>query len=155
MAGLLKREVRRQDLPVDDLFDRVFDNWARTLAFRPLFGVPELLTREALIPVDEVREDGALVIRAEMPGIDPEKDVTITVTDGVLQIEAERRLEEKVEEKGYLRRELRYGTFVRSIALPEGVSDADISATYKDGILQVRVPIPAPTPARTIPVGKD
>lgn len=154
MAGLQRREVRRPDLPVDDLFDRVFDNWARTMAFRPLLGIPELLTKEAIIPVDEIREDGALVVRAELPGIDPEKDVTLTVSDGVLLIEAERTQEEKVEGKGYLRRELRYGTFARSIVLPEGVSDADIAASYKDGILEVRIPIPAPTPARKIPIGK-
>ena len=55
------------------------------------------------------------------------------------RIEAERREEEKTEEKGYVRHEMHYGSFARTLPLPEGVSEADIKATYKDGILDIRV----------------
>ena len=73
------------------------------------------------------------MVRADLPGIDPEKDVELTVSDGMLHIRAERREEEKREEKGYLRQELRYGSLSRTLPLPEGVTESDITATYKDG----------------------
>jgi HSP20 family protein len=95
------------------------------------------------------------VVRAELPGIDPDEDVELTVTDGMLHIEAERREEEETEDKGYVRRELRYGSFSRSLPLPEGATEADITATYKDGILEIRVPAPQPPPAKKIPVSKS
>ena len=68
---------------------------------------------------------------------------------GMLHIEAERRAEEKSEEKGYARHELRYESFGRNLALPEGVSGSAITPSYKDGILEIR--IPAPEPAKKIP----
>jgi HSP20 family protein len=100
--------------------------------------------REAgdLIRVEEFREDGTLVIRADLPGIDPDKDVELTVSDGMLHIGAERREEEKREEKGYLRHEVRYGSLSRSLPLPEGVTEDDITATYEAGVLEIRVPEP-------------
>ncbi|MGZ4737053.1 MAG: Hsp20/alpha crystallin family protein [Acidimicrobiia bacterium] len=90
----------------------------------------------------EERVDGdEFVVRAEMPGIDPDKDVEINVTDGMLQIRAERS-EEKKSEKGETRRsEFHYGYFSRVISLPAGTSQADVKATYHDGILEVRLPL--------------
>ena len=95
-----------------------------------------------LLRVDEFQEDGMHVIKAELPGIDPEHDVEVTVDNGVLHIAAEHRQEEKVDGKDYFRRELRYGSFRRDLPLPEGVTDADVKATYKDGMLEIRVPLP-------------
>lgn len=152
MAGLVKREPRPVDL--FERFDRMFEEWTANLPFRrPGFFRPEVAA-EGMIRVDEYRHDGELVIRAELPGIDPEKDVELTVLDGMLRIEAERREEEKVEEKGYLRHELRCGSFVRMLPLPEGVSEADVTATYKDGILEIHVPAPAREPAKKIAITK-
>ena len=108
-----------------------------------------------LIRVEEFREDGTLVIRADLPGIDPDKDVAVTVSDGMLHIEAERREEEKREEKGYLRQEVRYGPLARSLPLPEGVTEADIAATYKDGILEIRIPEPTREEAKKIAISKS
>jgi HSP20 family protein len=92
--------------------------------------------------VEEFVEDGTCVIRAELPGIDPDKDVDLTVADGVLHLTATR--EERSEEErpeGY-RTEFHYGSLRRSIRLPEGASADDITASYADGILEVRVPAP-------------
>ncbi|MGO8890167.1 MAG: Hsp20/alpha crystallin family protein, partial [Streptosporangiaceae bacterium] len=80
-------------------------------------GFPRWLEAGDLIRVEEYRLDGALVVRADLPGVDPDKDVELIVSDGTLHIEAERRQEEKREEKGYLRREVRYGSFSRSLPL--------------------------------------
>lgn len=153
MTGLLKREPKSVD--VFDRFDRMFDDWMKGLPFRrPMLFGREWAT-EDIIRVDEYRENGNLVIRAELPGIDPDKDVELTVTDSMLHIEVERREEERVEEKGYLRHEIRAGSFTRTLPLPEGVSEADVTASYKDGILEIRVPAPAPEPAKKIAISKS
>jgi HSP20 family protein len=86
---------------------------------------------------DEV-EDGHYVIRAEIPGIDPAKDIDITVRDGRLTIKAERS--EKKATKG--RSEFSYGSFVRSVSLPAGADEDAIKATYDKGILTVSVALP-------------
>ena len=106
--------------------------------------------------VEEFEEDDALVVRAEMPGLDPEKDVEIDVTDETLRIRAERRQETRVEEKGGYRSEFRYGSFSRTLPLPAGSSRDDVMASYKDGILEVRVPIDrAKVETRKIPVQRS
>ena len=103
---------------------------------------PEALTQlESQIRLEELREGDEYVVRAEMPGLDPEKDVDIEVTDHTLRIRAERRQETKTEDaKGY-RSEFRYGSFLRTVPLPSAATEKDVKATYKDGILEVRVPI--------------
>ncbi len=94
-----------------------------------------------LIKVEEVHEGAEHVIRAELPGIDPEQDVELTVSGGVMRLVAHRTEKaERKEAKGY-RSEFRYGEFVREIALPEGAKESDIKATYQDGILEVRIPV--------------
>lgn len=152
MTALMKRDGDLARVDLFDDFDRVFDEWMKALPFRrSFFSRPGL---DQMIQVDEFYENGDLVVRAELPGVDPEKDVEVTVSDGMLHIKAERREEEKKEERGYVRQELRVGTFARSLSLPEGVSEKDIQATYENGILEIRVPAPAPAPATKIPVAK-
>lgn len=97
----------------------------------------ELRMGEHMIRVEESEEDGAYVVRAELPGIDPAKDVEITVEGGVLTVHAE-RTEEK---KGKQRSEFRYGSFTRSVRLPEGVNEQDITATFDKGVLTVKAPM--------------
>lgn len=92
--------------------------------------------------VEEFVDGGMLVIRAELPDIDPDKDVELSVANGVLHIQATREEKSEKREKDMYRSEFRYGSFARNIALPEGTSDEDITATYTDGILEVRVPLP-------------
>ncbi|WP_435874572.1 Hsp20/alpha crystallin family protein [Nocardia vinacea] len=90
-----------------------------------------------LLRVEDEMSGGKYLVRAEMPGLDPDKDVSITVRDGVLTIKAERS--ERQETKG--RSEFSYGSFVRSIALPAGADEDDIAASYDKGILTVSVPV--------------
>jgi HSP20 family protein len=130
---------KRAEGPVD-IFDRFFGDWPELL-HRP-FMVLSPPAVGNLLRVDEFQEDGMHVIKAEVPGIDPEHDVEVTVDNGVLHIMAEHRQEEKIDGKDYFRRELRYGSFRRDLPLPEGVTDADVKATYKDGMLEIRVPLP-------------
>jgi HSP20 family protein len=147
--SLIKRE-RHPGWPLEtlwsqDLVDTVFGDM-----FRGLFsgeGVLDRVQGTHVMRLEEYLEDDTCVIRAELPGIDPEKDVEISVADGILHLRAER--EERSEEKrptGY-RSEFHYGRLARSIRLPEGATEADVTASYKDGILEVRIPAPKATAA--------
>lgn len=155
--GLIKRESRAVG-PYDlfSRFDTMFDEWTRSLPFRHGQEI-RWPFNDDMIHVDEYRDGDTLVVQAEIPGIDPEKDVEVTVGDGMLHIVAEHHVEERDEGKGYLRRELRSGKFSRTLPLPEGVSQADIAASYKNGILEIRVPMPETTERtepKRIPVAK-
>jgi HSP20 family protein len=123
----------------------MFDEWFRTMPMRHGLGAD--VPGEELIRVDEYRDGDTQVIKADLPGIDPDKDVELTVSDGVLRINAQRRVEEKTEDQGYTRHELRYGSFTRSLPMPEGASESDITASYKDGMLEIRVPVAEPQSA--------
>lgn len=138
--------------------DRMFDEWMRTMPMRRAFGPAWEPQGEDVISVDEYRDGDTQVIRAELPGIDPDRDVQLTVQDGALRIHAERTVESDTEDKGYVRHELRYGTFSRVLPLADGAAEGDIRASYKDGILEIRVPVPQPPAAQeptTIPITKD
>ena len=117
-------------------------------------GFAALREGDRMMRIEERREDDMLVIRAEMPGIDPEKDVDINVREHMLEIRAERRQETTSEEEGAHRSEFRYGSFFRTVPLPAEAKEGDVHASYKDGVLEVRVPCaPAAEPAsHRIPV---
>ncbi len=142
MTTLQERDKRAPESPWSRL-DRLFDEWMRTQPMRRLLGGEA--AGEEIIRVDEYREDDTQVIRAELPGIDPEKDVELTVEGGLLTINAERRVEEKTEKQGYTRRELRYGSYTRALPLAAGASKEDIKAEYTDGVLEIRVPVAKPS----------
>jgi HSP20 family protein len=154
MPGLTRHEPQGEASNAFSRFDHMFDEWARMLPFRGI-PFPRLAEAEDLIRVEEYRKDGSLVIRADLPGIDPDKDVEVTVSGGMLHIDAERHQEERKEEQGYVRRELRYGSLSRSLPIPEGVNEGDITATYKDGVLEIRVPEPERERGQKIPISKS
>ena len=91
--------------------------------------------------VEEFREADTLVVRAELPDIDPDKDVDIVVADGELRIQAHREARSEHKDKDSYRSEFQYGSFSRSVKLPAGASPEDVTATYRDGVLEVRVPV--------------
>ena len=106
--------------------------------------------------VDVKRKDDDIIVRAELPGIDPE-NVEVEVTDNVLTIKGERHAEEQQEGEDWLVRESSYGLFERSLTIPDGVDPAAITAEYTDGILEIHVPkaLEAVRPKTTkIEVGK-
>jgi HSP20 family protein len=109
----------------------------------PALPIRRPFTAGQLMRVEDYVSEGQYVVRAELPGIDPEKDVEITVDDGVLTVKAERREEKK--EGG--RSEFRYGSFTRSVTLPTGADEENVAASYRDGILEVRTPIKEATKA--------
>jgi len=90
--------------------------------------------------VDVFTRDNDVVVRAELSGLDPAKDVEISLHDGMLTIRGERRQEDRKETDQYVRLERRYGSFERSLPIPEGVNADDIKAEYRNGVLQVVIP---------------
>lgn len=88
--------------------------------------------------VDVITRDNDMVIRAELPGMKRE-DVDVSLKDGVLTISGERKEEEERKGENYLVKERRYGSFSRSMTLPEGVDESKIKANFKEGLLEVTV----------------
>jgi HSP20 family protein len=133
--------------------DPVTEQWPDL--WRRFFAVPP--EAEGWLRVEEKREGDDYVVRFEVPGIDPERDVELTVTGGVLRISARREQRVERDEQGERRSEFRYGEFTRAIPLPQGVDPDSITADYKDGILEVRVPLPQEekSEAKRIPVGHN
>ena len=126
--------------PLSELFDWFEIGWPSTIEGRR--------GSQAMRIEDRIEED-KYVLRAELPGIDPDKDVEITVADGVLSISAERR--EEVSEKSHS--EFHYGSFLRRVSLPQGAQDDQLTATYKDGVIEITVPIAAAkSQTRAIPI---
>jgi len=91
---------------------------------------------------EEIHEGGTLVVRAELTGVDPDRDVDVSVSDGVLHIAASRSEKSESKDAKSYRSEFRYGSFSRDLASPKGVESTAVKAEYKDGILEVRIPWP-------------
>jgi len=117
-------------------FSELFAGFPALTGLRPAFD-----TR--VMRLEDEMKDGRYVVRAEMPGVDPAKDIDITVRDGQLTIKAERS--EKKDFDG--RSEFSYGSFIRTVSLPPGADEDSIEATYDQGILTVSVAISEPKPA--------
>ena len=100
------------------------------------------------IKIEEYQEGERRIVRADLPGVDPDKNITVTVDDGVLRLHGERR----AEEHDRYRTEIRYGSFDRVLSLPAGTKAEDITAEYADGVLTVSLPAPAPAEPQAIPV---
>jgi HSP20 family protein len=131
-----------------DIFGRLAD-WLELPEFGRFADEPRFAD---LIKIEQKVVDGKLEIRAEMPGIDPDKDVDISIVEDVLTIKAERHEEEKGEREGAAFSEFRYGSFMRSLRVPKGTAVKDVKASYKDGILTILVPTPVETKAETFKV---
>ena len=136
---MVKHENAKHDVAFEPrFFDRLFDDLP-SLVRRPFV----LLSDRSLEPfnVEEFTEDGTFVIRVELPGVDPDKDLELSIEEGLLHLRAERHENKKTEGRDYVRREIFYGSFQRELPVPKGTKLEDVKATYVDGILEVRVPV--------------
>jgi HSP20 family protein len=112
-------------------------------------------TAQSWIPTADVWETEDEVVYAfDLPGI-PEEKISVELDDGALTIAAEREREDKVEDGRYYRFERRFGTFSRTIGLPQGVGEDDVTARYEHGVLQVHVRKPEQPKPRKIEIGLD
>jgi len=102
-----------------------------------------------MIRVEDFLGENEYVVRAELPGLEVEKDIQVSVTNGLLTIHAERQ--EQTQSR--TRTEFRYGVLQRSVRLPANADEAKIKAGYDKGILQITVPLTASQPTgRQVPV---
>lgn len=120
--------------------ERRMDDLFATGLLTPWRRLPDGPAERRFVPTADVfRRGDDLVVRAELPGIDPEKDVKVTLTDGRLTISGERKQTSEVKKEHYYRSESTYGTFERTLPLPEGTDESKIECTYQNGVLQVVV----------------
>lgn len=91
--------------------------------------------------VDVIQQGSELIVRADLPGVNPE-DVTVDVSEDGLTIAGERREERREERNGVYRMERSYGSFYRVVPLPDGAMTDQANATFKDGVLEIRMPAP-------------
>lgn len=120
--------------------------------FDRLFGdLADGRDRDWMPAVDMIRDNGNLVVRAEVPGIKPE-EIDIKVDDGMLTISGKHEEATEEKDKEYVRRERRYGAFSRRMALPEGVDPKKIKATTTDGVLEIKVPLPKETASEPVTI---
>jgi HSP20 family protein len=131
--------------------ERRFDDFVREmlgprarLSFPPL---PSGLQKPFIPTTDVLTRNGMTVIKIDLPGIDPEKDVKVSVSDDELVVSGERKHKEEVKKDDYYRMEASYGSFERHFALLEKVDEKDVQARYEDGILEVAFPTPKAMPS--------
>ncbi len=137
MAELKKTS---ENLPRRGFFSDDFDNLFEGF-FRPMTRFPRDENGSMMPAVDVIDEKNQYIVKAELPGV-KRKDIDVSINNGVLTINAERRMEEESkDEKGQvIRRESRYGSYVRSMTLDNTVDVKSVKADYKDGILKLVLP---------------
>jgi HSP20 family protein len=136
------QELERFRSEFDDLLERFGfdrDSMLRWPFDRKLFGDGESSSTRPVM--ESCIEEGKLIIRTDLPGVDP-KNVDIKVVGNILTIKGSREEKREGKKADYLRREVRYGSFERSMSLPEGIKAEDLKATYHDGVLELTAPMP-------------
>ena len=139
--GLVVKEERHPETYFDEVenyFDRLFRHPFSMLT--PSFVFPSYQKHEETSPcVDVYEEDNELVVKADLPGITKE-DLNVTITENRITLSGEKKHEEKVEKKDYHWCERTYGSFKRSFRLPENVKGDAAKASFRDGVLEIRIP---------------
>ena len=120
--------------------------------FGPAGGEQEQGERRWLPAIDVVERGDELLLRFDLPGI-PKDQINVEVEDGTLTVTAERERSHEVSNERFYRFERRFGTFTRTIGLPQGVNDENIRAEFRDGVLEIHVPKPEQAKPRRIQVG--
>jgi len=135
MIGNLMKRNNNKEYGLDSFrrnIDKVFDDF--------FFLTPTSLFKNDWEPTIDVEEDDKSIhVKAEIPGIE-EKDLDVKIEDNVLTLSGEKKEERKEEKKNYIFSERKFGSFSRSISLPEGIKTDKINATFKKGILNIDIP---------------
>ncbi len=145
---LVRWEPTRDLLSFQDAVDRLFDWSLDDWFFRPL--TPRW-AREEMLAVDIYETDDHLVVKAAIPGAKAE-DIDVSITGDTLTIKAETKEEQEIKRENYLRRERRFGSFRRSIVLPEGLETDNVEADYTNGVLTLKFPKSEEVKPKTIEV---
>jgi HSP20 family protein len=146
MATLVRWEPFREFAALQNEMSRLINGWVGSE------GAGDGGSRPWIPSVDVWETDSEIVYAFDLPGI-PEDKVSVEVEDGSLTVTGERERTEKTEGDRFYRFERRFGSFERSIGLPQGVKEDEIKADYKDGVLEIRVPKPEQAKPRRIQIG--
>ena len=133
------RELSSLQSEMNRLFNTVFDT--------PNAGA----TRRWVPAMDLVETDDAFVLRADLPGM-TQDDVKLEVEDSVLTVSGERKAEHEAQQEGFYRLERAFGAFSRTLTLPKGVQADAVTASFANGVLEVRIPKPEQTKPRRIEI---
>lgn len=136
---LVPKKVVRRPEPRWDM-----DTWFDESLLRPFapfgFSMPRIAEFEELVPSVDIFDDkGDLVVKAELPGISKD-DIDVTLSDGSITISGEKKKENEIKKKDYYKWERSYGSFCRTFRLPSEVKTDKVTSTFKDGVLEVRMP---------------
>ena len=139
-------EIQKQ---IDQIFDAFIEG-------RAAAGPPASVNPDQQFwrpPMDVYEAADAFIVRVELPGVNPDDEVEIELTDSVLTIRGTRRDRSREKTQHYHLAEINYGGFERAVALPQAIDDdGELTANYADGFLEVTLPKVAPPVAKTIPV---
>jgi HSP20 family protein len=125
------------------------ERWTRRLPrFFEDFDAEDVGTK---LPIESFVKDGNLVVRADVPGLES-KDIDVSVLGNVLTIKGERKDKKEAKEGDYFRREISYGAFERRTTLPEGAQTDKIKASFKNGVIEVTMPLSKEATAKKVPV---
>jgi HSP20 family protein len=141
----LTRWERDMDRMMEDFFGRRVRPWWPERLFR----TDELDVRAPAVDVFEEKDD--IVVKAEVPGMDKD-NIQVTLTDHTLTIKGEKKKAEEIKEENYYRSERSYGSFFRTLELPKDVHADKVKATFKNGVLEVRMPKTEEAKAKEIKV---
>jgi HSP20 family protein len=151
MTDLIRWDPFREMEEISERFHRFFD---RLPGRREAPGREALTVADWAPTVDIVEDDKEYLIKAEIPGVDRE-DVKVSVEEGVLTIQGERKQEKEEKGKRFHRIERSYGTFLRTFSLPEDVAEDKVKAEFKNGVLTVHLPKAEKSKPKAIEVKVD
>jgi HSP20 family protein len=144
--SIVRWEPLRDFMTLREAMDRLFED--SFVGRRPREWAPAL---EATLALDMYQTDDATVIKSSVPGVKPE-ELDISISGNTLTISGESKEEEEVKEEHYIRRERRYGSFSRSVVLPEGLEPDKAEASFEDGVLTLTIPKAPETKPKVIKV---
>jgi HSP20 family protein len=135
MIGNLIKKDNKKEYGLDTFrrnMDKLFDDF--------FFLTPTSLFKNDWEPTVDVEEDDKSIhVKAEIPGID-EKDLDVKIEDNILTLSGEKKEEREEKNKNYIFSERKFGSFSRTISLPEGIKTDKINATFKKGVLNIDIP---------------
>ena len=111
-------------------------------------GIIDELNGDLAVRVEEFEEDGIYVVRAEVPGVNPDTDIDISLAGSMLRLSIHREKRTESSSTRHFRSEFHYGSFIRTVDLPSAASDEDVDASYENGVLEIKVKLNGRTKAQ-------